>query len=122
MELTAADLRQFAGGKIEIQNQNGKPPYLYSGQIKSIKVQGTGKQTKLVVELEWKAKGEGYPPLPTRWVKADTKTYVVYLMTCAISGSVNERLILGPLDSSEIAVLFPKGRGNMVDRSVVEGL
>ena len=106
----------YIGGQMEIQNQ--VEAYLYRGEIESIAI----KNNALQVRFRWLAKGEGFPPLPHRWIKADKPLdYVASLAIYHESGSGDDRLCFESRISNELVVLFPKG-GSRLDPSKVEGL
>jgi len=50
---------------------------MFRGEIKTARMD----KSDLVVRLNWNAKGEGYPPLPNRWVK-DTDPSHLYYAAC----------------------------------------
>ncbi len=120
MELTKdTDLSSFVGGQLEVQNsQEG---YLFRGEIRSLRVEGEGQNADLTVELNWMAKGEGYPPGPSRWVKSENRPYTASLMVYSASEIGEGRLCLQSSILGEVTVLFPAG-GSTLDRSKVEGL
>lgn len=109
------DLSRFVGGQIEVQNQ--EEGYLYRGEIKAIRVEGEGDDTKLTVELNWMAKAEGFPP--ERWVISDSKPYQASLLIYSVSDIGDDRLCLYSPIIGEMTVLFPKG-GSTLERSKVE--
>lgn len=115
MKLTTENLQRFVGGQLEAQNTG--EGYLYRGEIKSIKVEGD----TLQVELAWMAKGEGFPPLPERWVKHDNLTYEASLQICSVSDLGGGRIALNIPIVGELIMLFPPG-GSKLDPSKVEGL
>ena len=69
LELTTELLTPYVGGQAEVQNEN--EAYLFRGDIKNISVEGH----VLNVEFDWLAKGEGFPPLPHRWVLEENRNY-----------------------------------------------
>jgi hypothetical protein len=105
----------YAGGQIEIQNT--MEAYLYRGEIREIVV----KDDELRVKLKWCAKGEGFPPLPNRWVKADVVDYNINLSLYGVSNISDGRICLSSPITNETAALFPKD-GSKLDPSKVEGL
>ena len=105
----------YVGGQMEIQNQVEE--YLYRGKIERIAVEGN----ELRVRFAWVAKGEGYPPLPKRWVKDDRLDYAISLEICSVSDTGDGRICLQSPITHELAVLFPKN-GSKLDPSKVEGL
>lgn len=123
MELTTGVLAQFVGGQIEIQNPG--EGYLYRGEIASAIVEGG----KLRVTCAWLAQGEGYPPLPSRWINAPARVnrdYVASLEICRV-GEIEpcheegERLIMQLSFVGEIIVFFTPDASRL-DRSKVIGL
>lgn len=73
------------------------------------------------VELAWMAKGEGFPPLPERWVKDDTLSYKVGLKICNTSDLGDGRIVLNIPIVGELTMLFPPD-GSKLDPNEVEGL
>lgn len=119
MELNEGVLRKFVGGQIEVQNRD--EGYLFRGEIKATHVEDKDDDTSLVVELEWMAQAEGYPPGPGRWVKSDAKPYKVSLMIYHVSDIGDNRICLQSSIVGEMTILYPKG-GSVLDRSKVVGL
>jgi len=123
MRLTTAEVTRFVGGQMEIQNQN--EGYMFRGEIATIAIE----ENSLVAKFNWFAKGEGYPPLPKRWVKDDNLDYAASLEIYSVSdigpsgGEVggDSRLCLNSSIVGEIVVLFPPN-GSKLDRAKVEGL
>ncbi len=123
MQLTTQLVERFTGGQIEIQNQD--EGYLYRGEIETIVVENN----ELRVKFAWLAKGEGFPPVPQKWVKADRPDYTASLELFSASdiGSSghdtggDSRLCLNSCIVSEIVVLYPPN-GSKLDPSKVEGL
>jgi hypothetical protein len=121
MQLTTELVKRFIGGQMEIQNPNQE--YLYRGEIKLIVVE----EGDLKVVFSWLAKGEGFPPIPKKWVKDDMDRYAVSLVVCSVSdiGSGPEdegsRICLQAPILGEIIVLYPPD-GSKLDPSKVEGL
>ncbi|MFA5871555.1 MAG: hypothetical protein WC858_02425 [Parcubacteria group bacterium] len=116
-------LRLFAGfksGQAEIQSREEG---LYRGEIESIILE----EDRLTIRFAWLAKGEGWPPLPIKWVKADLLEYVVNPAAYDLSnigpslGSAGDRLKLSSRISEDIIIFFPPG-GRKLDKSKVEGL
>ena len=115
MDLTKEIAESYAGGHIEIQNSEEK--YLFRGEIKSATVQDNA----LIVQPRWLAKGEGFPPLPERWVSVDPQEYGASLEVYSVSDIGNGRICLHSSILGETTVLFPKGESRL-DPSEVEGL
>lgn len=123
MKLTTQLLVPFIGGQIEVQNQN--EGYIYRGEIKAARVTSG----ELVIGLNWMAKGEGYPPIPTKWVNSDPKNYALSLEISSVSdigpsgGDVGggNRLCINCSIVGELVVLYPAD-GSKLDPSKVEGL
>lgn len=115
MEVTQEMLAPYMGGQIEVQNKQER--YLYRGEISKI----TLADTNLVVKVAWLAKGEGYPPLPERWVRHTPKPYTVSLKIYIVDMIQGDRLTLHSPYTGELAVLFPKG-GSCLDPAKVVGL
>ena len=123
MRLTNEIVAQYVGGQMEIQNQG--EGYLYRGEIKSIAVENN----ELKVKFAWLAKGEGFPPLPKKWVKDDRLDYAASLEIYSASdiGSSghevggDSRFCLNSPIVGETCVLYPPN-GSKLDPSKVEGL
>jgi hypothetical protein len=120
MRLTTADVARFVGGQMEIQNQS--EGYIYRGEIATIAVENN----ELQVKCAWLGKGEGYPPLPKRWVKDDQLDYGANLEVYSVSDigpgeEGDSRLCLQSGIVGETVVLFPPN-GSKLDRAKVEGL
>jgi len=123
MDLTTETFARFVGGQMEIQNE--QEGYLYRGEIATIAV----KDGELKVRFAWLAKGEGFPPLPHRWVRDDVLDYAASFMIYRVSdigssgGDVggDSRLCLDSFINGETAILFPPN-GSMLDPAKVEGL
>lgn len=115
MQLTQEMVTPFVGGQIEVQNQN--ECYLYRGEIATISVQ----DGDLVVTMTWMAKGEGYPPLPHRWVNDDRLDYRLTLLMAPTSDIGDNRLCITSPIVGETVILFPPD-GSKLDPSKVEGL
>lgn len=121
MQITTESLAPFQGGQMEIQNQG--EGYLFRGETATLVVEG--KEFK--ARFAWLAKGEGFPPLPRKWVKADRLDYTASLEIYTASdigpgsdGGPN-RLCLNSSIVGETVVLYPPGTSTL-DRSRVEGL
>jgi len=67
------------------------------------------------------AKGEGFPPLPSRWVNDDRLTYDAILMIYTITDIGDGRIMLTSFIIGETVVLFSPD-GSKLDPSRVEGL
>lgn len=118
--LTTEVLTAFVGGQLEIKNE--RDGYLYRGEIAKAVV----KSNELEVTFAWVAKGEGYPPIPTRWVEHMDLSYQATLDFCSVNdigpgteGSNRICLLYHALD--EVVVFFPPD-GSKLDRSKVEKL
>lgn len=120
MQVTTATLQRFVGGQMEIQNQGEK--YLYRGEINTIAVE----DDELRVTFTWIAKGEGFPPLPKRWVVTAARPYAVSLLIVAVSdigpGQDGGNRISGyAAIAGELFVLYPPD-GSKLDPAKVVGL
>lgn len=116
MQEGTLDVSRFVGGQIEIQNPDEGS--LFRGEIAYI--EGDGEELR--ADLNWLAQGEGYPPLPKRWVRDHRTQY------CAAYYSVQD---IGPGSdgggsrfslqtfSGELVVLFPPD-GSRLDPAVIE--
>lgn len=119
MDLTKEILDRYVGGQIEVQNED--EGYLYRGEIATITLVGEGRDATMKITLNWMAKGEGFPPLPSRWVKDSNLTYEAGLLIYVPSHIGGGRIALASNIVGELAVLYPPG-GSMLDPSRVEGL
>ena len=123
MQLTTQAVARFKGGQMEIQNQN--EGYMYRGEIETIAVENN----ELQVKFAWLAKGEGFPPLPKKWVKDDRLDYAASLEIYSASdiGSSgydvggDSRICLDSVIVGETVVLYPPN-GSKLDPVKVEGL
>ncbi len=123
MKLTTQAVARFRGGQMEIQNQ--EEGYLYRGEVETIAVVDNA----LRVKFAWLAKGEGFPPIPKRWVKDDQLDYTASLEIYSASdigssgGEVggDSRIRLSSFTVGETVVLYPPN-GSKLDRAKVEGL
>ena len=124
MQLTTQVVARFQGGQMEIQNQN--EGYLFRGEVATIAVENS----ELRVKFTWLAKGEGFPPIPQKWVKDDRLDYTASLEIYSVSkigssgeevGGGDSRLCLNSLIVGETVVLFPPN-GSKLDPAKVEGL
>lgn len=122
MQLTTQNVAHFKGGQMEIQNQ--REGYIYRGKVESITVQSN----QLQVRFAWLAKGEGYPPLPTKWVNAVKIDYCASLTLYSVSnmgpsggdiGGSDRICLTSMLD--ETVILYPPD-GSKLDPAKVEGL
>ncbi len=121
MQLTNLILATFLGGQFEVQNQN--EGYIFRGEIKTATLND---HNTMEIDLEWIAKGEGYPPLPTGWVSDDHLTYKASLDIYSVSnigpGSEgDDRICLTSAIVGETVVLYPPN-GSKLDRSKVKEL
>ncbi len=121
MQLTQEVLDRYIGGQIEVQNP--REGYLRRGEIATISID----LADLVVTLKWMAEGEGFPPLPKRWVNCADLFYEANAMFLSardmgpgLEGG-GTRLFLEAHMSGEIITLFPPD-GSKLDRSQVVGL
>lgn len=119
MKLTQKKVVQYAGGQIEVQNPAER--YLYRGEIATITVGGKGDDAILRVTLNWMAKGEGFPPLPDRWVNDDQLSYDASLLVYSAANIGDGRIALNSFIVGETVVLYPPG-GSKLDPAKVEGL
>ena len=108
-------IKTYLCGQAEIQNPGER--YIFRGEIGGVIV----KDTQVSILFSWLAKGEGYPPIPTKWVKADPKPYDIDLEIYAVSDIGDGRLCLNSSIVGETTVLFPHN-GSSLDTSKVEGL
>ena len=123
MQLTSQAVERFKGGQMEIQNEN--EGYMYRGEVETIVVENN----ELRVKFAWLAKGEGFPPIPKKWVNDDKLDYVASLEAYSASdiGSSghevggDSRLCLNSPIFDETVVLYPPN-GSKLDPSIVEGL
>lgn len=123
MQLTKELVQRFVGGQMEIQNSGGG--YIFRGEIESITVEGTD----LKVRFAWLAKGEGFPPIPHKWVKEDKLDYATSLDMCTVSdigpsgGEIggDNRIAVNCQILGELSVLYPPN-GSKLDPVRVEGL
>ena len=123
MQLTTQAVARFKGGQMEIHNRN--EGYMYRGEVETIAVENN----ELRVKFAWLAKGEGFPPIPQKWVKDDRLDYTASLEIYSASdiGSSghdtgdDSRICLNSFIASETVVLFPPN-GSKLDPAKVEGL
>ena len=123
MQVTSAMLAGYVGGQMEIQNQG--EGYLYRGEVKAIGVENNEIQAKFT----WLAKGEGFPPIPNKWIKDDRLDYAASLDIYSASnigpggGEVggDDRLCLNSPIVGEMVILYPPN-GSKLDPAKVEGL
>lgn len=114
MELANDILQQYVGGQLEVQNP--EEGYLFRGKIRTVGIQ----DEDLVVEFVWLAEGEGYPPLPKKWVKVKPEPYQVNSALFTASDIGDDRICLTTL-LHETAVFF-LAKNCRFDSSAVEGL
>ncbi len=123
MQLTQEMLARYVGGQMEIQNQIER--YMFRGEIAQVTLEGD----ELKVRFAWFAKGEGYPPLPKRWVNDERLDYGLTVLEgfTAIedigpgADGGSNRIVINSMVSSEHVVFFPPD-GSKLDPAVVEGL
>ena len=115
MQLTTQAVEKYSGGQMEIQNQN--EGYLFRGEVATIVVE----DNELRVKFVWLAKGEGFPPLPKRWVKDDKLDYCANLEIYHASDLGDGRLALHSPIVGELSVLFPPN-GSKLEPAKVAGL
>jgi hypothetical protein len=118
MKLTNGVLEKYVGGQMEIQNRGES--YIFRGEIKTIAIDAT--EQELVVKFNWLAKGDGFPPIPNKWVNQGRLDYaagVELFSSCSDIG--NDRLCFGSQIIGELVVLYPPG-GSVLDPAKVEGL
>ncbi len=123
MELTTEMLARFVGGQVEIQNPG--EGYIYRGEVLTIGVVNDD----LTVTFSWLAKGEGYPPLSTSWVKDDRLDYAAGLSIYAVSNigpsgedvGGGDRICLRSQIVGETVILYPPD-GSKLDPADVKGL
>src|SRR3989344_5277936 len=123
MQLTTQAVERFKGGQMEIQNPN--EGYMYRGEVETIGVENN----ELKVKFAWLAKGEGFPPIPKKWVKDDRLDYSASLEIYAVSDirssghdtGGDSRICLNSFIVGETVVLFPPN-GSKLDPAKVEGL
>ena len=102
MQLSNSVLAGFVGGDVEIQNPN--EGYLYRGPTTNLKVENG----ILKIEFEWMAQGEGYPPIPSRWVSTNKTKYEADLMFCSeMKEDSLGRIVFTYNAVGEIVVIFP---------------
>lgn len=116
MRLDTEILKRYVGGQLEVQNSG--EGYFYRGEIADVFVENN----EMRVRLSWNAKGEGFPPIPRKWVKDNSHlNYAVSLEIYAVSDIGDDRICLNSSIIGETAVLFPRN-GSKLDPSKVEGL
>ncbi|MFC1721758.1 hypothetical protein ACFL0Z_02500 [Patescibacteria group bacterium] len=119
MDLTTEVLSKYVGGQLEIQNKIEE--YLFRGEIANASVTD-GEDKELKIQFRWIAKGDGYPPLPTKWVNHEDTNYAVSLMTANHTDQGNGRLVVQTgFVSNELLVFLPPS-GSKLDPKKVEGL
>jgi len=95
------------------------------GEIKTIEVVGD----ELRVMMNWCARGEGFPPIPKRWVAEKRLDYGLSLDICSVSNIGPSSEVIGGGDRicincsivGELTVLYPAD-GSKLDPARVEGL
>ena len=115
MQITNEMLARYVGGQMEIQNQD--EGYLYRGEIEAIGMEDNNLQAK----FKWLAKGEGFPPLPSRWINNERLDYFANLEIYTPSDIGDGRLCFNSFISGETVVLYPPN-GSKLDPTKVEGL
>lgn len=115
MQLTQAILDRYQGGQLEIQNQD--EGYLYRGEVERAWIQGDD----LCVRFVWFAKGEGYPPLPKRWVNDGRLDYKVSATLTSAKVLSEGRIAYSFMGARELGIFFPPD-GSKLDPAKVEGL
>lgn len=111
--LTSERLVPFIGGQLQILNE--KEGYLYRVEIAGISL----KDGTLFVLFAWLAKGEGYPPLPTRWINASKLDYT-FSLEFALVSDIGMRLIAFTSHiTGELVVLYPPGGSKLEPSKVV---
>ena len=120
MRVTTGHVARFVGGQMEIQNKG--EGYMFRGEIQKIEVAEA--ENELRVKFAWIAKGEGYPPLPKRWVRDEQVDYAASLEVYTASDigpseTGGSRLCFQSSIVGETVVLFPPD-GSKLDRSKVE--
>ncbi len=123
MKLTTELLSSFVGGQMEIQNE--REEYLYRGEVETIVVVNN----ELRVKLTWLAKGEGFPPIPKKWIKCDRLEYAASLQMYSANNigpssaevGGGDRLCLNSDTIGETVIFYPSD-GSKLDPKKVEGL
>ncbi len=113
---------KFKGGQMEVQNE--KDGYLFRGEIAQIIVDGNDVQIKFT----WKARGEGFPPIPKKWINDPNLDYqinIAFSLVCDIGpsgGRGDARLCINMHNlTGELIVIYPPN-GSKLDPTRVEGL
>lgn len=106
MILSLEILQPYVGGQLEVQN--ALDGYLYRGEIQSVELD----DMTLTLQLAWMAQGEGFPPMPLRWVDSPRKAFSAHLGIYAASNigpgtTGSDRLCLMSIDGRETAILYP---------------
>jgi len=96
------EVKRYSGGQMEVQNEG--EGYLFRGEIERIAVEGD----ELQVRFAWLAKGEGFPPLPERWVSSDRLDYSASLQIYSPSDIGDGRICLSSPIVGETVVLYPR--------------
>ncbi len=121
MTLTPEHLATYIGGQMEIQNRG--EGYLFRGEISATSIT----DNVMFVEFSWLARGEGFPPAPSRWIKHDDTRYQVSLSICSASeigpsgGNIGggSRICISCPHIGELIVLYPVD-GSKLDPARVE--
>lgn len=115
MQMDSKLLEKYVGGQMEIQNQGQK--YLFRGEVEVI----IAEDDQVLVKFAWLARGEGFPPVPQRWVKTDRLGFAMNLLLYIPSDIGDDRLCFNSSLSGELVVLYPRG-GSKLDPAKVRGL
>lgn len=108
-------LSKYVGGQAEIQNTN--EGYMFRGEIKTIAIE----ENEVRIKFAWFARGEGFPPLPNKWVNNDRLDYAADLQIYNFSDIGDNRLCFESAIVGEMVILYPLG-GSRLDPAKVEGL
>jgi len=111
------NMQRYVGGQIEVRDTSGEK-YVYRSEIKRMEVS----EERIDLELAWSAKGIGYP-IPSRWVKDDTKEHCISFENYEIIDMGEDVLCFSspvPIIRQKTTFFLP-GK-NMVDPSTIECL
>ncbi len=118
MDITTVRLQPYIGGQLEIQSPG--EGYILRGEIADAIVEDRGEDPELQITFVWLAKGEGYPPIPTKWVAEERTDYAVSLfMSREVEVDSGRLCIIKRI--GEVLVFFPPD-GSRLDPAEVEGL